>query len=522
MAIYHLHAKAFRRKDGRSSTAAAAYRAGELIVDQRSGVEHDYTRKKGVLGAELLLPGGGTESRSDFWNRVEKHHRRGDAVTAREVEVSLPCELGAEQRQALADKFAQELADKYGVAVDVALHAPRPVSDRDLERNPDQHWMIDPDTGKRHNGNWHAHLLFSACHVAPDGTLGKKQVELDPIHCQRHKIENMTDRERGRWCDLQNAALEHAAASVDHRSFEARGSDQVPTVHLGGYAAKMRRAGTPELSDNATLNSEINSANDEVRKLRKQVSNERAEQHIGQKHQLQIRAEMRALYATQQRVYDRREEVEWQEWIARPDVDPSSGRIITEWSVDACIERESQYPENKPAPLPEGRVVPWPPEHDPELEMLKRAADKQKADQEAAKPSPAAVKSSPPPEVKEVLKPSQAAPQRALEPKEVEPQPAQPPAFDARQRALEIVKMETAGERAGAFRDAMSGDFEDYNALDIELEPLMSGLTGELTAEGRQLRAELLPTPKASSQRAQHVQSEQDWEPTGSPGGPGF
>ncbi|NOG32912.1 MobA/MobL family protein [Halomonas sp. TBZ9] len=270
MAMYHLSAKAIRRKDGRSATAAAAYRAGEKIVDERTGVAHDYTRKRDVLGTALLMPGGSTEDRSDFWNRVEKHHRRGDAVTAREVEISLPHELDNEQRQALALQFARELSDRYSVAVDVALHAPRSVSDRDLEKNPGQHWVIDPDTGQRHNGNWHAHILMTACHVERDGTLGKKCVEIDPIHCQRHKIPNMTDKERQRWCDLQNAALEQAraAVSVDHRSFKDRGSDQVPTVHLGGYAARMRREGTPELSENATLNKQITAANQEVTLLR--------------------------------------------------------------------------------------------------------------------------------------------------------------------------------------------------------------------------------------------------------------
>lgn len=361
MAIYHMHVNAFRRKEGRSATAAAAYRAGEKIVDERTGVEHDYTRKKDVLGTALLLPGGASkEARDEFWNRVEKHHKRKDSVTAREVEVSLPHELNADEREALAMQFAQELADKYGVGVDVALHAPRSVSDRDLEKNPDQFHMTDPETGKRHNGNWHAHILMTACHVERDGTLGKKCVEIDPIHCQRQKIPNMTDRERGRWCDLQNVALDaaRAAVRVDNRSYEARGSDQEPTVHLGGYAARMRREGTPELSENATLNAEINSANDEMRKMRKQLSNERAEQHIGQKHQLQIRAEMRALYAVQQRLDAEGEaevEAEFQAWLDRPEVCSATGRLYPENALDAQIAREAamQAPEPAPAPAPE-------------------------------------------------------------------------------------------------------------------------------------------------------------------------
>nr|WP_173057757.1 MobA/MobL family protein [Halomonas sp. Ant2]AJY53637.1 MobA/MobL [Halomonas sp. Ant2] len=509
MAIYHLHAKAFRRKDGRSATAAAAYRAGELIVDERTGAEHDYTKKGGVLGATLFLPGGSTESRGDFWNRVEKHHRRGDAVTAREVEISLPHELDNKQRKALAFQFARELSDRYGVAVDVALHAPRSVSDRDLERNPDQFHMTDPETGKRHNGNWHAHLLFSACHVELDGKLGKKAVELDPIHCQRQKIPNMTDKERGRWCDLQNAALEHAATSVDHRSFKDRGSDQEPTVHLGGYAARMRREGTPELSDNAALNAEINSANDKVRKLRKQRSNERAEQQIGQRHQLQIRAEMRALYAAQQRAYDRQETAEWQAWISEPFVCSATGRIYAEDAVDRCMLRESQYPENQPSP---GGMT------------LEEMAKLLEMERRQTMPSSTASKPSPTPSPREEEKPAQSASladsgpgQATAKPVPQAPQPR--PVFDAKARALEIIKMNTNEERAEAFREAMLLDLGDFDAIDIELEPLMFGVTGELTSEGQRLRAEFVSVE--TTQRVQQVKREQDWEPQGG-GSPGM
>lgn len=246
--IYHLSAKPISRSSGRSSTAAAAYRAGCEIVDRRTGQVHDYSRKRGVLHAELFLPGGGTADRAEFWNGIELHHKRGDAVVAREIEVALLGKLTAEQRQELATSYARELADRYGVAVDVALHAPRTVTKRDLERNPDQHWEIDPETGRRHNGNWHAHIMLSACYVAPDGTLGKKAVELDPIHCQRARIENLADRERARWAELTNAALARAGQTgrVDHRSHAERGIEAEPGRHLGPAATGFeRRTGQP-------------------------------------------------------------------------------------------------------------------------------------------------------------------------------------------------------------------------------------------------------------------------------------
>lgn len=284
MAIYHLSAKPISRAQGRSATGAAAYRAGVEITDERTGLVHDYTRKGGVLHSELILPGGGTADRAEFWNGIEAHHKRGDAVLVREVEISLPTELTPEQRQALAVGYARELADRYGVAADVALHAPRTVTDRELEKNPDQYHETDPETGRRHNGNWHAHIMLSACHVQPDGTLGKKAVELDPIHCQRAKIENMADRERARWGELANAALERHGheARIDHRSHAERGIEAEPSQHLGpkaaGYEARtglpsnVRQLREAANAARAALDVEIQQAEASVIELEAQLS----------------------------------------------------------------------------------------------------------------------------------------------------------------------------------------------------------------------------------------------------------
>ena len=242
MAIFHLSVKTISRSAGRSATAAAAYRAAAEIKDERTGQLYDYTRKTGVLHSEIILPGGRTAERAEFWNSIELHHKRGDAVVAREVELSLPAELSKMERQELAVGFAKQLADRYGVGVDVALHAPRNVSDKDLEKDPDQYCETDPDTGQRHNGNWHAHIMLSACYVTPEG-LGKKAVELDPIHCQRAKIENMADSTRMRWSDAANAALQRSGKTqrIDHRSHVVRGVADSPSVHLGHAAAGYER-----------------------------------------------------------------------------------------------------------------------------------------------------------------------------------------------------------------------------------------------------------------------------------------
>lgn len=225
MAIFHFSARNVSRSAGRSSTAAAAYRAAECIVDERMGEIHDYTRKGGVVDSQVILPGGGTMARAELWNKVEAHHKRGDATVAREFVVALPAELDDVQRGDLAKSYARELADRYGVAVDVAVHAPG--------REGDQR-------------NHHAHILMSACYCGPTGVLGKKAVELDPIHCQRQKLPNVVEVERERWERIANEALEKAGqeARIDHRSLEAQAiTDRLPGPHLGPAATAIKRRG---------------------------------------------------------------------------------------------------------------------------------------------------------------------------------------------------------------------------------------------------------------------------------------
>ena len=225
MAIFHLSARApITRASGRSATAAAAYRAGALISDQRTGLVFDYRRRHGVLDARIQLPGGRfAHDRAHFWNGVEVHHRRSDAVLAREVVLALPSELDVDERAELAFGFAREIADEFGVGVDCALHAPSRVGD---------------------DRNFHAHLLLTACTVDAEGALGKKAERLDPIACRRSGVADSVSWLRPRWQDSVNAALVRKGSGerVDHRSFKARGIDRLPTVHVGkkGVAARGR------------------------------------------------------------------------------------------------------------------------------------------------------------------------------------------------------------------------------------------------------------------------------------------
>jgi hypothetical protein len=223
MAIYHFSMQSIQRSAGRSATAAAAYRAGCKVIDERTGEIHDYTRKGGVLSARLILPDGGTDERAAFWSRVEVHHKHPRAVTAREIVLALPRELSAEQRRDLAEQYGRDLADRYGVAVDVCIHAP------------------DASEGEE---NPHAHILMTACSCTPQGVLGKKVEALDPISSARAKRkENAVEAERPLWEALANAALERAgrAERIDHRTLEAQGIARAPTKHDGPARTAIKR-----------------------------------------------------------------------------------------------------------------------------------------------------------------------------------------------------------------------------------------------------------------------------------------
>ena len=127
MATYHLSAKTISRSHGRCATAAAAYRSGVRITDERTGVIHDYQRRTGVEATFLLLPASAPDwgrDRARLWNAAELAETRKNSTVAREFEIALPAELDAEQRQRLAVDFARELVLRHGCAADVAIHRP--------------------------------------------------------------------------------------------------------------------------------------------------------------------------------------------------------------------------------------------------------------------------------------------------------------------------------------------------------------------------------------------------------------
>jgi len=194
-AIFHVDVSTVSRSQGRSAVAAAAYRAAELLLDARTGLEHDFRRKQGVVESYILSPDDceWIEHRQALWDAAEAAENRKNSTVAREWLIALPDALDKTQRADLARAFATELVTRYGVAVDVAIHKPN--------RKGDQR-------------NHHAHLLSTTRKAEADG-FGAKTRILDAAKTGGVEIAEM----REWWAGMVNDALEAAdsEARVDHR-----------------------------------------------------------------------------------------------------------------------------------------------------------------------------------------------------------------------------------------------------------------------------------------------------------------
>ena len=185
------------RSQGRSATAAIAYRVAERIEDRRTGLVFDYAAKSGVDHTEILAPDHAPDwvrDRSELWNRVEESETRKNSQVAREVRVALPAELTHDERVALVRDFAQAQFVDRGMVADIALHAPGREGD---ERNH------------------HAHILLTTREIDAEGFTTKNR--------DWNAVE-VLEGWREAWARDSNAALERAGIEdrVDHRTLVAQ------------------------------------------------------------------------------------------------------------------------------------------------------------------------------------------------------------------------------------------------------------------------------------------------------------
>ena len=313
MAIYHLEAKVISRGAGRSACAASAYLSCSQILNDYDGIQHDYTRKSGLVWRQVFLPEFAPPEWSDravLWNAVEANEKTKDSRLAREFVVALPIELGKDQWTELLIEYIQSNFVAEGMCADVAIH------DTD-GHNPHAHIMLTvrplDEQGKWQYKTEKEYLCvrdgeergFTATEfktAQADGwekqyqyKIGKKKVYIAPsaaeaqglVRASKHPKSTKYGRQnpiaekwnsdeqlvvwRKAWADTTNAHLERAGvnARIDHRSHAERGLDEQPTIHEGVVARALEKKGI--IADRCEINRQIKADNALLRELKATV-----------------------------------------------------------------------------------------------------------------------------------------------------------------------------------------------------------------------------------------------------------
>jgi Ti-type conjugative transfer relaxase TraA len=215
VAIYHLTANVISRARGQSVVAAAAYRLGAALRDQRYGVTHNYVGKRGVTHSEIMAPTAAPPwayDREALWNTVEASELRKDSQLARLIEVSLPIELAADERVALVRDYVAEEFVAKGMIADFCVRG-------DLS-NP------------------HAHILLTLRALTASG-FGPKE--------RRWNGKPLLIEWRCAWAERVNEHLARAghAARIDHRTLAAQQIELMPERRIGVGRARLGRGALP-------------------------------------------------------------------------------------------------------------------------------------------------------------------------------------------------------------------------------------------------------------------------------------
>lgn len=247
MASFLCQVQTIQRSAGRSAVAAAAYRSGMALTDERLAMDFDFAGKEGVEFAEILAPEAAPSRFSDrqtLWNAAEKREARKDAVPARELLLALPHELDFEQRRALVRAFVAEHLVGQGMVADVAMHRPGKEGDQ---------------------RNFHAHILVTTRRVGPEGFGAKEPAWRTPQQVRAW---------REGWAEIQNQHLRRHlgpdAPQVSHLSLAEQGIDRTPAEHLGPAATALERR--DRRTDRGDRNRDVRTRNDAVDQLRRDYS----------------------------------------------------------------------------------------------------------------------------------------------------------------------------------------------------------------------------------------------------------
>ena len=263
-AFYSLSVQVISRNNGtgarRSVVAAAAYRSGQSLTDEREDIVFDYSNREQIIAVGIAAPDNAPEwvrDRATLWNTVEREEdkstRRSQAQLAREIRVCFPHQFNEQQRAEVLQGFIDKQCVGRGMIADWAIHAPKSPSD---ERNH------------------HAHILLTMREVGPEG-FNKKQREWNRPELVQQWREAWTQEVNRafRQYDLRDAQDE--VWQVDDRSYERRGFDKEATQHLGVHATGLERRGIQtEIGDRNRAVAESNANRDRLQEKAQQTLKE--------------------------------------------------------------------------------------------------------------------------------------------------------------------------------------------------------------------------------------------------------
>jgi len=310
MAIYHLEAKVVSRGAGRSAVAASAYLSCSRLYNDYDGIQHDYTKKQGLVWQEVFLPEYAPQEwkdREQLWNAVEEVETAKDSRLAREFVVALPIELSREEQIELLQEFIQEQFLSDGMCADAAIHdtdghnphAHILLTVRPLDKQGKWQYKTEKEYLCMKNGEERGFTAAEFRAAQNEGwekqypyKVGKKKVYMTPsaaeaqglVRADKHPKSTRYGRQnpiserwnseeqltawRAAWADVSNRCLERAGREerIDHRSNAARGLDEQPTIHEGVTARALERKGI--IADRCEINRQIKANNALLRELK--------------------------------------------------------------------------------------------------------------------------------------------------------------------------------------------------------------------------------------------------------------
>lgn len=296
MAIYHCSIGIKGRSKGDSAVGSSAYRAGVKLKDEETGVTYDYTKKRGVVYNEVMLPQNAPkeyQNREVLWNEVEKVEKQPKAQLARDIEVGFPIEMSREQQIQCVRDYVQNNFVKKGMCADIALHDKK-------DGNPHAHILLTM-RGIKENGEWDAKKR-SVFKLDENGeripVIDKKTGEQKIRDRGEKGIEFVWKREtiptndwneqykaeewRKAWAEECNKYLSQEQ-KIDHRSYKRQGIDKIPTIHEGHKARKMEKEGA--VSDRCEINRQIverNARNERLKEITKKIVQDKVREINGQ------------------------------------------------------------------------------------------------------------------------------------------------------------------------------------------------------------------------------------------------